>query len=64
MAKSETGLFLKLKMGDPHNSPLAFKFSNPGAYITYLMILYLPWEYQLGIFNQNVLIKEKEQTAF
>ena len=41
--KSEKGLFLSQKMVDPYISPLAFKFSNPGGYITYLMILYLPW---------------------
>ena len=31
------------EMEDPHNFSMAFKFYDPWAYITYLMLLYLPW---------------------
>ena len=41
-AKSHKELFFSLRMLYPHNLPMAFKFSNPGAYITYLMLFYLP----------------------
>ena len=31
------------KMVDPHYFPVSFNFSDPRAYITYIMLLYLPW---------------------
>ena len=35
--------FFNQKMVEHQNIPMSFNFSDPGAYITYLMLLYLPW---------------------
>ena len=43
IAKSYKVLFAWFKWWNPQDSPMAFKFCDPGAHITYLMILYLPW---------------------
>ena len=34
--------FFNQKMVEHQNIPMSFNFSDPGAYITYLMLLYLP----------------------
>ena len=41
--KLDQNVQLYQKMVEHHHFPISFKFSNPGAYITYLMLLYLPW---------------------
>ena len=35
--------FFNQKMVEHQNIPMSFNFSDPGAYITYLMLLYLPY---------------------
>ena len=37
--------FFNQKMVEHQNIPISFNFSDPGAYITYLMLLYLPCFY-------------------
>ena len=36
--------FFNQKMVEHQNISMSFNFSDPGAYITYLMLLYLPWD--------------------
>ena len=44
--KLDQNVQLYQKMVEHHHFPISFKYSNPGAYITYLMLLYLPWRNQ------------------
>jgi hypothetical protein len=46
--KLDQNVQLYQKMVEPQHFPMSFKFSKPGAYITYLMLLYLPWSQALA----------------
>ena len=39
--KLDQNVQLYQKMVEHHHFPISFKYSNPGAYITYLLLLYL-----------------------
>ena len=59
------------KMVEPHHFTMSFKYSNPGAYITYLMLLYLPWSacsvynpVQCSFNSFDVSILNKPKLAF
>ena len=41
-------------MVEPQHFPMSFKFSEPGAYITYLMLLYLPCLLYLKFISHNI----------
>ena len=44
--------FFNQKMVEHQNIPMSFNFSDPGAYITYLMLLYLLWVKSILVFLQ------------
>ena len=56
IAKSYKVLFAWFKWWNPQDSPMAFKFCDPGAHITYLMILYLPWQQQSVSVEHKILM--------